>query len=74
MSKYRIIRGNRHHYIQKKFLWLWRDVKFLAINGDIYFNEFKSIDDAIDVLSQMKNRSKHLEDKKEPCVVWAIEF
>lgn len=74
MSKYRVIRGDGHHYIQKKLLWLWRDIKFFDINGDVYYNEFKSIDDAVDVLCKMKNKLKHQEDKKEPCVVWAIEF
>lgn len=86
MAKYRITRemrdpdtrfGKVYFFIQKKWLWMWRDVRPYNIDSEFYGEptQWRTFDDAFAMLQRIKTvLSQPPAEERKPDVVWFEEI
>lgn len=86
MAKYRITRemrnpdtrvGKTYYFIQKKWLWMWRDVRPFDIDAEFYGEptHWKTFDEAFEMLQRIKDVMSHPPaEERKPYVVWFEEI
>lgn len=85
MAKYRITRemrtpdtriGKTYFYIQKRWLWMWFDVRPYDIDAEFYgeYTQWRTFDEAFAMLQRIKTVLSHPPVEKKPDVVWLEEF
>jgi hypothetical protein len=69
--------GKTYYFIQKKWLWMWHDVRPYDIDAEFYGEptHWKTFDEAFEMLQRIKDVMSHppAEDRK-PDVVWFEEI
>ena len=85
MAKYRITREMRtpdtrisktYFYIQKRWLWMWLDVKPYDIDAEFYgeSTQWRTFDEAFAMLQRIKAILTLPPAEKKPDVVWLEEI